>query len=70
MNLWTFLTIIVLASLALSAYQAWLKQQRRKPRDQGCARDEDIENLKARVATLESIVTDGKTRLKDEIERL
>ncbi len=70
MDLWTFLTIIVLASLGLSAYQAWLRQQRRKPTDQACARDDDINALMRRVATLESIVTDRKSRLKDEIERL
>ncbi|MCY4198273.1 MAG: hypothetical protein OXE81_01120 [Gammaproteobacteria bacterium] len=70
MDLWTFLTIIVLASLGLSAYQAWLKQRRRKPTDQACARDDDIDALMQRVATLESIVTDEKSRLKDEIERL
>ena len=73
MDLWTFLTIIVLASIGLSAYQARLRHQRRQPQaeeDRGCARDADIDKLIARVATLESIVTDRKSRLKDEIDQL
>ena len=70
MDLWTFLTIIVLASLGLSAYQARLRAQRRAPRDQACERDADIDKLMDRVATLESIVGDPKSRLKDEIDRL
>lgn len=70
MNLWTFLTVIVLASLALSAYQARLKHTRRTKPSDTCARDEDVDDLMDRVATLESIVTDRTSRLKDEIDGL
>ncbi len=70
MDLWTFVTIVTLAGIALSAYQARLKHLRRSRLRDGSVRDEDIEDLKARVATLESIVTDRRSRLKDEIDRL
>ena len=70
MDLWTFLTIIVLASIGLSAYQARLRHMRKSPRSDACSRDEDIDDLMERVATLESIVTDRKSRLKDEIDSL
>ncbi len=70
MDLWTFLTIIVLASIGLSAYQARLRHMRRSKPSDSCSRDEDIDDLAERVATLESIVTDRKSRLKDEIDRL
>ena len=70
MDLWTFLTIIVVASLGLSAYQARLRAERRKPHEEGCTRDADIDKLMQRVANLESIVTDRKSHLKDEIDRL
>lgn len=70
MDMWTFIAITVLAAVGLSAYKARLKHQRRIHEDEYCARDEDIDDLMDRVATLESIVTDKKSRLKDEINNL
>lgn len=70
MDVLTFVVIIVLASLGLSAYQARLRHLRRSRPSDSCARDEDIDDLMERVATLESIVTDQKSRLKDEIDSL
>lgn len=70
MDLWTFIAIVVLGSFALSAYQARLKHLRRAKSSDTCSRDEDIDDLLTRVATLESIVTDRKSRLKDEIDSL
>lgn len=70
MDMWTFIAIAVLASVGLSAYKARLRHQRRRLDEEYCARDEDIDDLMDRVATLESIVTDKKSRLKDEINNL
>ena len=70
MDIFTFILIIVLASLGFGAYEKRLKYLRRTRPDDTCSRDEDIDDLMERVATLESIVTDRKTRLKDEIDNL
>ena len=70
MDIFTFILIIVLASLGFGAYEKRLKYLRRNRPDDTCSRDEDIDDLMERVATLESIVTDRKTRLKDEIDSL
>ena len=69
-GLWIFLTIIVVTSILASTYRSRLKYQHRRNSSEDRARDDDIDDLMRRVATLESIVTDPKSRLKDEIENL
>ena len=69
-DLWIFLTIIIVVSILAGAYQKRLKYGHLQRGIDAGSRDDDIDDLMRRVATLESIVTDRKSRLKDEIDNL
>ena len=75
MEFWTFLTIVILAGIALEAYRVHVKGKRVKGVDLS-----DIEarlaaleadgSLEDRVRTLEAIVTDSRYQLDSEIKGL
>ena len=69
-GMWTFVTIIAVAGILGQSYRTRLKYQHRRESSEDRSRDDDIDDLMRRVATLESIVTDPKSRLKDQIENL
>ena len=75
MELWTFLTIVVLAGCALQGYRAYVNSRGARPAelDEIEARLEALEgdaSLEERVRALEAIVTDPRFQLDSEIDRL
>ena len=72
MSMWTMIFLIVVVSLAYSAWGTWLRHQRKATG--GGRRDEalasEVEALRARVEALETIVTDSDYDLKRRIDDL
>jgi len=71
MDVFTFVIIVVFIGCASGVLNNILKNQRQRP--QGAPPSEvreELDALRARIETLEEIVTDGKYHLKQEIDRL
>ncbi len=75
MGMWTAIVLIVIAAMAGEAWRLHLKSRNKGPNQQ--ALDELISkvealdrDLRARVETLERIVTDDKADLKRQFDRL
>lgn len=64
--------VAIIGGLSVGAFSRWLKHQERMhetaSQDQGVS--EEIALLKERVAALETIATDSRERLRQEIESL
>lgn len=68
MGLWDMIAIMFIAIFGYAAYEARLKHGKKQAANDSV--NEELENLKERVATLEKIVTDKKYSLKQEIDNL
>lgn len=72
MTLWTMIFLVVVVGCAYSAFEAWLKHRakvaRSAPLDDGLRAELDA--LRARLETLEAIVTDEGYDLKRRIDEL
>lgn len=64
--------IAIIGGLSVGAFSMWLKHREKMgiAMAQDASLRDEIRSLKARVATLETIVTDGKEQLKREIDSL
>ncbi|MFT4711928.1 MAG: hypothetical protein ACJAVI_002534 [Candidatus Azotimanducaceae bacterium] len=71
MTVFDMVTVIVIVGCATGIIKHWLSIKRVEA-DAGVDEQvlEEIEDLQQRVQVLEEIITDGKYRLKDEIDRL
>ena len=72
MNLFTMITIIVIAALVSSLAHAWIKSRKIKSVDLSPLENRlsEVESLSERVKVLEAIVTDKGYDLKKEIDAL
>jgi tetrahydromethanopterin S-methyltransferase subunit B len=74
MDVFTMVTVIVIASMAYAAYEVHMKTKAKiaaKGADSDmAAMRTDVERLKERVRVLEQIVTDQERQLSEEIRRL
>jgi len=62
--------IAIIAGCTLSAYKAYKKSSGKADRKDLEQMQAELDRLRTRVATLESIVTDRSWDLKDEINKL
>ena len=62
--------IAVIGGLAYAAYEVHMKNKHRASTSDVAALKAEIQQLKERVITLESIVTDQSYQLKEQISRL
>jgi len=62
--------LIVAMALAASVAEKYLRLRRTTAEDDAGSLRTEVADLRARVATLEAIVTDPQRQLKDEIARL
>ncbi|EKE77399.1 hypothetical protein [Gallaecimonas xiamenensis] len=69
MNVFTFITVVVVASLAAGLVKAWMQHRHATPKADPKL-DQELAELKARVAALERIVTDSEFQLKKDFEKL
>ncbi|WKE65725.1 hypothetical protein PVT67_00265 [Gallaecimonas kandeliae] len=69
MNVFTFIFLIVVASLVAGILNNWMKHKQQQPQ-KDAALDQELAELKARVAALERIVTDSEFQLKRDFEKL
>lgn len=77
MDVFTMVAVIVVASMAYSAYAVHMKSKAKIARSNAGAGEAelttlraDVEKLKDRVRVLEKIVTDQERQLAEEIRRL
>lgn len=62
--------IAIIGGLAYSAYDSYNKNKHRSAGKEVSELKDEIKQLRERVSTLESIVTDKSYQLKDQINRL
>lgn len=75
MDFWTAIVVIVLCSLAFSFLTDWIKTNNKRSVKDLATRVAALEQksssgLEERVANLEKILTDPKTKLKEKIDEL
>ncbi|AWB68344.1 hypothetical protein C2869_18870 [Saccharobesus litoralis] len=67
MTLWSMITVVSVVAIVSGAYMSYLQS---KKADVDNDLKSEIEDMKQRISTLESIVTDKKYDLKREIDSL
>ena len=70
MDVFTMVVLIVAMALAASVAEKYLRLRRTTADDHAGSSRTEVADLRARVATLEAIITDPQRQLKDEIARL